>query len=53
MADRENPDRVPKETPHSAENLCRRCGGSGRIDGGKCPECDGTGHVTTPVGGGG
>ena len=49
----DNPDEVSPDTPLSAENLCRHCGGTGRIDGGECPECGGTGVVVTPVGGGG
>ncbi|MBB3911378.1 hypothetical protein [Sphingomonas desiccabilis] len=39
-------------TPGTGENLCPRCGGSGRIDGAQCPECDGTGKVIEGIGGG-
>lgn len=49
----QNVDEVPPGTPGAAENICRRCSGTGRIDGGTCPDCAGTGIVTTPVGGGG
>jgi DnaJ-class molecular chaperone len=53
MATKANPDAVPANTPLSAENICRRCAGSGSIDGRRCPDCAGTGKVTTPVGGAG
>ena len=48
-----NPEAVSAGTPGSAENTCRRCQGTGRLDGEPCPDCEGTGKVTTPVGGGG
>ena len=48
-----NPDALPAGSPQAAENICRRCGGSGKADGGPCPDCGGTGIVLTPVGGGG
>ncbi|WP_342644230.1 hypothetical protein [Rhodoligotrophos ferricapiens] len=47
----ENVDSVPPGTPGSGENICRHCSGSGMIDGKPCPECGGTGKVTTPIGG--
>ncbi|RZL87711.1 MAG: hypothetical protein EOP82_25540 [Variovorax sp.] len=35
-------------TPGTGEGLCRTCGGSGRIgDGQTCPDCAGTGKITT------
>lgn len=49
----DNPEEVPTETEDSGDNLCRRCAGTGRVDGAECPECQGTGIVNTPVGGGG
>ncbi|MDR6821052.1 DnaJ-class molecular chaperone [Neorhizobium sp. 2083] len=48
-----NSDEVPEGTPGGAENICRRCAGSGKINGGGCPDCGGTGKVLTPVGGAG
>ena len=45
-------DEAAPGTPGAAENLCRRCGGSGTIDGGECPECGGTGKVIEGIGGG-
>lgn len=50
MQDHENTDQVPDGAPQSGENICRACGGTGRIDGKPCPECDGTGKVPTLVG---
>ncbi|TJU82977.1 MAG: hypothetical protein E5Y15_14950 [Mesorhizobium sp.] len=47
-----NPDEVPPGAPGAGENFCRRCAGTGMIDGRTCPECGGTGKVTTPIGGG-
>ncbi|TCU07035.1 hypothetical protein EV132_13065 [Rhizobium sullae] len=52
-AKKENIDAVPHSTPYAAENICRRCRGTGRVGGETCPECDGTGKVPTPVGGAG
>ncbi len=45
-------DEAPAGVPGTGENLCRRCGGSGRVDDAACPECKGTGKVTTGIGGG-
>ncbi|MCG7362417.1 hypothetical protein MHZ93_14215 [Roseomonas sp. ACRSG] len=36
--------------PQTAENTCRRCGGSGQLDNKPCPACDGRGTVTVTVG---
>ena len=44
-------DEAPAGTPGTAPTVCRACGGSGRLDGAACPECDGTGQVTVGVGG--
>lgn len=44
-------DEAPPGAPGTGENLCRRCGGSGRLDGQPCPECGGTGKVTEGLGG--
>lgn len=34
----------------AGEHMCHRCAGTGMIDGRTCPECGGTGKVTTPIG---
>jgi len=44
-------DEAPAGTPGTGENVCRRCGGSGRLDAGTCPECGGTGRVIEGIGG--
>jgi hypothetical protein len=45
-------DEAPPGTPGTGENVCRRCGGSGRLDAGTtCPECLGSGRITTGIGG--
>lgn len=44
-------DQAPPGTPGTGENVCRRCGGSGRLDNGICPECEGTGRVNEGIGG--
>jgi hypothetical protein len=44
-------DEAPPGTPGTGENVCPRCGGSGKADGARCPECEGTGHVTSGIGG--
>jgi DnaJ-class molecular chaperone len=51
MADKDNPDQVPEGTPGSGENICRKCEGSGKVDGKPCPDCGGTGKVRTGIGG--
>lgn len=53
MEGSKNVDEVPEGTPESAENLCRRCAGTGQVDGHECPDCNGSGKVITPVGGAG
>ncbi len=53
MATQSNPDAVPPGTPLAGENICRRCAGKGTFEGRMCPDCEGTGKVTTPVGGAG
>jgi hypothetical protein len=45
-------DEAPPGTPGTGETVCRRCGGSGRIENGNtCPDCQGSGHVTAGIGG--
>ncbi|MBF6620044.1 MAG: hypothetical protein ITG02_07420 [Patulibacter sp.] len=45
-------DEAPPGTPGSGEDVCPRCGGSGRLDDATCDECAGTGRVIRGVGGG-
>lgn len=44
-------DEAPPGTPGSGENTCRKCEGSGTVDGKPCPECEGTGYVIVEIGG--
>ena len=43
-------DEVPAGTPQTGEDVCPRCGGSGKVDGAACPECKGSGTVIVNVG---
>lgn len=45
-------DEAAPGVPGTGENLCRHCGGTGKVAGEPCPECKGTGKVTTGIGGG-
>ncbi|RWE54208.1 MAG: hypothetical protein EOS67_26120 [Mesorhizobium sp.] len=45
-----NVDEVPAGIAGAGEHMCHRCAGTGMIDGRTCPECGGTGKVTTPIG---
>jgi hypothetical protein len=44
-------DEAPEGTPGTGQGMCRRCSGTGEVDGSPCPECQGTGFVTTGIGG--
>ena len=44
-------DEAPPGTPGTGEDICRACGGSGQLNGGTCPECEGTGKVNVGIGG--
>jgi len=44
-------DEAPEGTPGTGLTVCRRCGGSGRVGGQPCPECEGTGQVNVGIGG--
>jgi DnaJ-class molecular chaperone len=43
-------DEAPAGTPGTGENICRDCGGSGRVDDAPCPCCGGSGKVITTAG---
>lgn len=45
-------DQAPAGAPATGENVCPRCGGSGRLGASACPDCAGSGKVTTGIGGG-
>ena len=44
-------DEAPPGTPGTGEDVCPRCGGSGRQGATECPECGGTGKVNVGIGG--
>ena len=44
-------DEAPEGTPGTGENICRKCGGSGRVGAAACPSCQGGGKVIVGVGG--
>jgi DnaJ-class molecular chaperone len=48
--DKKPGDEAAPNTPQSAEHICRRCDGRGRLEQGPCPSCRGTGKVTVPIG---
>ena len=43
-------DQARPGTQQSAENVCPKCKGSGRIDEKACPDCGGSGKVIEIVG---
>jgi len=45
-------DEAPAGTPGTGEDVCPKCGGSGKLDGERCENCQGTGKVTEGIGGG-
>lgn len=44
-------DQAPPGAPGTGENVCPVCGGSGRLGGQACGNCQGTGRVTVGIGG--
>ncbi|MDZ5455502.1 hypothetical protein [Azohydromonas lata] len=44
-------DQAPPGTPGTGEDVCPRCGGSGRLGASDCPECGGSGKVNVGIGG--
>jgi DnaJ-class molecular chaperone len=44
-------DEAPAGTTGTGENVCPRCGGSGKLGASACPDCEGTGKVTVGIGG--
>lgn len=45
-------DQAAPGTPGTGEDVCPRCGGSGRIGEAACPDCAGTGKIIAGIGGG-
>lgn len=44
-------DVAPPGTPGTGEDICPRCSGTGKVDGGSCETCGGTGKVIAGIGG--
>lgn len=44
-------DQAPPGTPGTGMNVCRRCDGSGKLDGKQCENCGGSGYVVEGIGG--
>jgi DnaJ-class molecular chaperone len=44
-------DQAPPGAPGTGENVCPRCGGSGRLGANACPDCGGSGKVNVGIGG--
>lgn len=48
----QNPgDVAPPGTPMTGEDVCPRCGGTGKVDGSECPDCKGKGTVIEGIAG--
>jgi hypothetical protein len=45
-------DEAPPGAPGTGEDVCPRCGGTGRLGSSACPDCAGTGKVNVGIGGG-
>jgi hypothetical protein len=45
-------DEAPEQQPSTGENICPECAGSGVKEGEECRNCEGTGKVIEPIGGG-
>lgn len=45
-------DEAPPGTPGTGQDMCRKCQGTGRVNGKECPDCGGTGFVIEGIGGG-
>lgn len=46
-------DEGPESAPGTGEDICRRCRGTGKLDGGEvCPDCGGSGRIVEGIGGG-
>ena len=43
-------DKAQPGTENAGEDLCPRCGGTGRYREGECENCGGSGRVCVPVG---
>ena len=44
-------DQAQPGTPGTGEDICPRCGGTGRLGSSSCPECLGRGKIVKGIGG--
>ena len=44
-------DEAPPGTEGTGEDICPKCSGEGKVDGGDCPECAGSRRVVRGIGG--
>jgi DnaJ-class molecular chaperone len=44
-------DEAPAGTPGTGDNVCPACHGTGKLRGGLCANCGGSGHIVTGIGG--
>lgn len=44
-------DEAPPGTPGTGEDICPACNGSGRKDGHRCTNCEGSGRIVRGIGG--
>jgi DnaJ-class molecular chaperone len=44
-------DEAPPGSLGTGEAICRKCRGTGHVEGHDCPDCGGTGRITEGVGG--
>ncbi|MCC7215526.1 MAG: hypothetical protein IT517_02050 [Burkholderiales bacterium] len=44
-------DEAPPGTPGTGEDVCPKCGGTGRIGEATCANCEGTGKIVRGIGG--
>lgn len=43
-------DEASPGSAQTGDQICARCGGSGRIEAAPCPDCDGSGRIVQIVG---
>ena len=44
-------DEAPPGTPGTGEDICPACNGTGRKDGRRCANCEGSGRIVRGIGG--
>ena len=44
-------DEAAPGTPGAGEDICPKCGGTGKLAANRCPDCGGTGKIIEGIGG--